>query len=524
MPLIPKSDRHQLQMMSLEDMVDENSVARLVDAYCMSYEAESLGFVVKGKSHEGRPAFSADTLIRIYLYGCMHKLRSSRDLDRACRTNVELWWLTGSQMPCYKTIADFRKDNKAGFRNLFKHFREFCRLLKLYGEDTVAIDGAKFRAQNSKKNNYNKRKVKQHQEYIEEQTNHYLQELDKADQDESDMEVKDIKKKLDALKSRKEKYDELNKQLEQGEDLQISTTDPDARAIPLQFNIVQMAYNIQSIVDDKHSLIADYQVTNENDMNALSSAAIQGKEAFELSQDDMLTVLADKGYYNAEEIDICHENNIDTLVSPRDRSNSKKDKRFQKKQFKYISEKDVYVCPQGNELSSNGKYYQQIASRKKPYTFKRYTIKYSICSVCPYAEPCAGGKLKQSQGRSIERSEFADALDHNNEQVALRRNEYRRRQSIVEHPFGTIKRGWGYTYTLLKTIPKVETEFSLIFLCYNFKRLVGILGFEGFKKALEAFFLTILNIWHSIQAHNENYLLIPVTNHGAGCNRVGIIL
>ncbi len=291
MPIIPNTDRNQLQMMSLEDMVDEQSMARLIDAYCMSYDAESLGFVVKGKSHEGRPAFSADTLIRIYLYGYLHKLRSSRDLDRACRTNVELWWLTGSQMPCYKTIADFRKDNKTGFRNLFKHFREFCRMLKLFGEDTVAIDGSKFRAQNSKKNNYNKKKVEQHQEYIREQTEQYLDELDKADKDESKMEVKDIKKKLDQLKVRKAKYDSLERQLNQSDELQISTTDIDSRATPLHMNIVQMAYNVQSIVDDKHNLILDYEVTNKKDLDQLSGLAGKAKEAMEMTEDNMLTVL-----------------------------------------------------------------------------------------------------------------------------------------------------------------------------------------------------------------------------------------
>ena len=524
MPIIPNSDRHQLQMMCLDDLVGEDSMVRLIDLYSSTYDAETLGFVVKGKCHEGRPAFAADTLIRIYLYGYLHKLRSSRELERACRTNVELWWLTGSQMPCYKTIADFRKENRTGFRNLFKHFREFCRALKLFGEDTVAIDGSKFRAQNSKKNNFNKRKVKQHQDYIQEQTEHYLEELDKADESGSDLEVNDIKKKLDKLKERKEKYDSLEEQLDQNDELQISTIDPDARAIPLQFNIVQMAYNIQSITDDKHSLVADYEVTNQNDMNALSSTAMQGKKAFELTQDDMLTVLADKGYYNGEEIEKCHENNIDTLVSPRDRTNTKKDERFQKNKFKYDAEQDIYICPEGHQLKTNGKYYQQSSGRKNRYWFKRYTLKYSICSVCPYAKECAGGKLKQSQGKSIERSEYADATDHNNEQVAIRKNEYRRRQSIVEHPFGTIKRGWGFTYTLLKTIPKVETEFSLIFLCYNFRRLVTILGFEGLKEALQATFLAIFATWRLMDAHKKIDLLTPVICQTTSRGRVQIIL
>ena len=171
-----------------------------------------------------------------------------------------------------------------------------------------------------------------------------------------------------------------------------------------------------------------------------------------------------------------------------------------------------------------GKYYQQSSGRKNLYWFKRYTIKYSICSVCPYATECAGGKLKQSQGKSIERSEFADATEHNNQQVALRKNEYRRRQSIVEHPFGTIKRGWGFTYTLLKTIPKVETEFSLIFLCYNFRRLVTIMGFDGLKQALDGLFMTIFGIWCLIGAHKKIELFTPVMSQTSSHGRVSIIL
>ena len=184
------------------------------------------------------------------------------------------------------------------------------------------------------------------------------------------------------------------------------------------------------------------------------------------------------------------------MVAPKNTANSKKDERFQKNKFEYKEKKDIYICPEGHELTTNGRYYEQ--KRKgttKPYRFTRYTIKYSTCSNCPYAEACVGGKLKQSQGKSIERSEFADAMEHNNEQVAARRNEYKRRQAIVEHPFGTIKRNWGYTYTLLKSKEKVETEFSIIFLCYNLKRVMSILGLEGLKKALKGLLLRFLMVW-----------------------------
>ena len=517
MPLIANMDRNQIHMLCFEELVADDSMVRVIDAFCSSYNPMELGFETKGRSHEGRPAFSANALIRIYIYGYLNKLRSSRDLEKACRTNVELWWLTGYQIPCYKTIADFRKNNSTGFKNLFKHFRSFCKQLNLYGKDTIAIDSSKFRAQNSKKNNFNQKKIDQHLQYIESQNKHYLEELDLADAGESEMERQEIEGKLELLAHRKEKYESLDKELTASGELQISTTDRDARALPLHMNIVEVAYNVQTAVDDKHNLIVNYGVTNCKDNDALAPMALEAKAALDMEDEEILTVLADKGYYTGEQLEVCHQNNIDTLVAPRLKGNCDKDARFQKNKFHYAAEDDVYICPEGNELITNGNYYSQ-KGRRKESRFKRYTLKYSTCSTCPFAEECVGGRLKNSQGKVIQRYEFEDAIDHNNEQVALRRNEYKRRQAIVEHPFGTIKRQWSFTHTLLKTKEKVETEFSIIFLCYNLRRLMSILGQNGLKKALIHKVFHIFTFWRAVACQIDNILLGYVNNYSE-CER-----
>lgn len=517
MPVIPNMDRNQIHMLCFEELVSEESMVRVIDAFCSTYKPQDLGFEVKGLSQEGRPAFSADTLIRIYIYGYLNKLRSSRELERACRLNIELWWLTGYQVPCYKTIADFRKNNRLGFSNLFKHFRGFCKQLELYGKDTVAIDGSKFRAQNSKKNNFNQKKIEQHLQYIESQNEHYLKELDKADAAVSKMDRKEIEDKLESLAARKEKYESLDKELKASGELQISTTDPDARALPLHMNIVEVGYNVQTAVDDKHNLIVNYEVTNCKDNDTLSSMAIEAKSALDLGPDEILTALADKGYYTGEQLEKCHQNNVDTLVSPKKNGNSKKDARFQKNKFEYAIEADVYICPEGKALKTNGNYYSQ-KGRRKVSRFKRYTLKHSTCKQCPFAKQCVGGRLNKGHGKVIQRYEFEDAMDHNNEQMALRKNEYKRRQAIVEHPFGTIKRQWSFTHTLLKTKEKVETEFSIIFLCYNLRRVMSILGQKGLKKALNHIFLHILTCWRSMSGVSDKYLYELVTIRG-GCQR-----
>jgi len=273
MELSPNTDRDQIFMTSLDMMVDQQSIVRLIDVFLDCINTEELPFI-KHKSHTGRPAFPNRVLIGIYVYGYLNRVRSSRQLEKACKTNVEMFWFNKNLKPCYKTIANFRKDNAKGFRKLFVAFRDFCRDIDLYGKEVIAIDGSKFRGQNSMKNNYNIRKINKHLDYIENQQKEYLESLDTNDIDED---------KLKKLKERRTKYENLKEQLDETDETQISTVDPDTRALPLHMRIVQVGYNLQSVVDDKHNLIVDYEVTNKNDHRALAPMALKAKVAFGLS-------------------------------------------------------------------------------------------------------------------------------------------------------------------------------------------------------------------------------------------------
>lgn len=475
MKQLDKSDRNQLKMRSLDMLVSQDSEVRVIDCFLDFALAEDIGFKVNRNQQTGRPAYPVRTLLGVYIYGYLHKVRSSRDLQKACEINAELWWLIHEQKPSYKTISNFRKDNQSAFKNLFKLFREFCKKLELFGRDTVAIDGTKIRGQNSRKNNFNINKINRHLEYVENQEE-YLNNLDLQD---------DIEDKLKKIKIRKSKYESLKANLEESGERQISTTDPDAKSLPLNMNMVEIGYNIQSAVDDKHNLIVEYDVTNTTDINALGSMAIRSKEALEIKADEKLTILADKGYYKGEQIHMCHQENLDTLIAPLIREDKKKAAHVRKSSFAYDIDSNQYICPNNKRLSYQATYPRRKGG-KTVGEFDRYTIKYTTCINCPFFKECVTpSQQKSSQGRSIDRCVYELAREKNNEQFNARKTEYKKRQAIVEHPFGTIKRQWGMYYTLLKTKPKVTTEISIIFLCYNFRRAMSILGREGLKKAFK---------------------------------------
>lgn len=509
MKKIPVIDRDQLRMTSFDMMVDESSVVRVLDVFLDWSMDQKLAFKVS-KQRTGRPAFPLRTLLGIYIYGYLHRIRSSRDLEKACRNNIEMMWLIRGQKPCYKTIADFRKNNRKGFRNLFKAYRDFCIRLNLYGKKVLAIDGSKFRAQNSMKNNYTEKKIDRHLDYIETKQEAYLADLDEEDRVLAKKKPEAFER-LKQLADRKLKYQELKRQLKNTDETQLSTVDPDARSLPLHMRIVEVGYNLQSAVDDKHNLIVEYEVTNKNDSNALAPMAVKSKEALGLNEDKGMTVLADKGYHKAQQLKDCHDQNIKTVVAiPRKpkQTDRSKPEFLRKENFKYSKRTDSYRCPNGKILQKQGRY-----RRSNHTSFDRYTIKNSICKTCPYYDGCISpSNRKSSQGRYIDRYLNDDAVLKNKRTVARNKLLYKRRQAIVEHPFGTIKRGWGYTYTLMKTMPKVETEFSIILLCYNLKRTLSILGYEGLKEALNGLKLKFLDVRRVMAAVSINvFWSQPVT-------------
>lgn len=501
MKQITSIDRDQIQFTSLDMMVTEDSMVRLIDVFLDFACGYDLGFQ-SNKQVTGRPSFPSRTLLGIYIYGYLNRTRSSRSLAKSCVTNIELMWLIKGHKPCYKTIANFRKDNRQAFGKLFKLYRSFCINLDLYGKEVIAIDGSKFRAQNSMKNNFNQKKIDRHLEYIDKKEQEYLDSLDEQDKATTIV----THERLAQLSKRKIKYESLKDKLEQSEETQISTVDPDARALPLHMRIVEVSYNLQSSVDDKHNLIVDYEITNKNDSRALAPMAIKSKGALGLRDDEKLIVLADKGYHSGVQMEACHDHNIETVVAiPRKptQTDRSKPEYLHKDKFDYDPDSDTYTCPTGQVLNKQGRY-----ARKNNVKFDRYTIKNSKCKLCKHYELCISpGNRRSSQGRYIDRYLTDKAVLRNRLNVANNKALYKRRQAIVEHPFGTIKRAWGFTYTLMKTQPKVETEFTLIMLCYNLRRTMSILGIEELKKAFKRAFYSIFTVRSYIQAQRIKFLV-----------------
>jgi transposase len=493
MSIIAGIHRKQTQIYCLDDAVDKNSEARLIDAFVNWINLDEYRFVTKGKTKEGHPAYDVKDLLKLYFYGYLNKTRSSRRLQWLCKTNIEVKWLINGLIPSHTSISTFRKDNGKQFIKVFRAFNKFLRNQDVFDKNTVATDGSKFRAQNSKKNNYNQKKIKQHLDYIDKQTNKFLEDLERNDNEESENTFHNIKKniaaKLNELQKRREKYESLDQQIQkahaQGQ-TQISTTDEDARALPKKMNIVEVSYNIITTVEAKNKFITNFEVTNKHDTYALSTAGRKARIALGLDINHHLIQLADKGFDTGYELKQCADHNIDTIVAPKKRVSPFKSKEFNKDKFIYNKDEDYYSCPQGKILKTNGNYYKRNHGLlRKSYRVKRYVLPFNICNACPHKLDCAGNaNISKSKGRYIERSEYQDYVDNNIERVKNNKDLYRKRQQIVEHPYGTIKRQWGYDYTLLKRMKNVSGEFAIIFTVYNLRRAISIFGVQELIKRL----------------------------------------
>jgi transposase len=496
MKIIQGTSRHQIQFSSLDDQVVADNPVRILDAFVEKLDPIAIGLSKPGTitrqgmkqpqtNPGGAPRFNDMVLLKLYLYGYLNKIRSSRKLEQECYRNMELRWLMQELVPNYHTIADFRKNHSTALKNLFKLYVQFLDELNLLGKQTIAIDGSKFRAVNSSKNNYNQRKINKHQSMIEEKADKYLKELDELDKDETDdpgpsYRKEEVEAALQRLTQRNIKYDALQQQLDSTEEKQISTSDADSRALIINKNIVEISYNTQSAVDAKHNLFVHAEATNTNDGKALHRAALQAKENMSLTKEDALDVLSDKGYHTGAELQECHDNNIETYVAFKEQPSVKHlQKEFLSTQFVYNKERDSYTCPAGETLTSLGTWhYKKGEAGETSYRFKTYRT--AACKSCTLKKHCT--KLNK---RIIHRSEYQDAVERNNENIRNNPDYYKRRQSICEHPFGTIKRQWGYTYTLMKGLQKVNGEMNLIMLVYNIKRTLSILGFEKLMQALQ---------------------------------------
>jgi transposase len=468
----------------IDEMIPDDAEVRMIDLFVDSLPLKELGFLENTPTEEGRPMYHPRDLFKLYVYGYLNRIRTSRLLERECTRNIELIWLLKGLRPCFRTIAGFRSTNPELFRNTFKHFVNKLNKSNFFGKKTVAIDSSKFRAVNSKKNNFNQRKIDRQINYIENKVNEYVKELD--NEDLSDNKRATIENKINKQRQNKRKYRRIEKQLQESGLDQISTTDPEARTMILHGSVIEVAYNTQTIADDKHNLIVDYQVTNSNDRKALHPMSLKAKASLNVKE---LTVLADKGYHNGEQLAACEKDHIKSFVSPPEipRSSDIPTPEFYGENFMFNSKTNTYTCPEGHQMTTTNKWYHK-KYEKSVTRVKHYTT--GKCVNCEMRQWCT----KNPKGRVIERSEYAGAVERNNKRVKKNTETYSKRQQIIEHVFGTIKRQWGFDHILLKGITKNDGEFGLIYLIYNFRRVMNILGVKKLKSWLKTiFFVTLSN-------------------------------
>lgn len=480
MPYIKGIDRNQVQMFPelLDDLINEENPVRVIDAFIDSLGMVKLEFTNSVCRGPGAPSYDPKDMAKLYLYGYMNGIRTSRKLERATYTNVEVMWLIKKLHPDFKTIADFRKQNKPQIKQLFKEFNLLCKDWGLFGGELVAVDGTKLRADNSKKNNYNKKKIERQLKYINEKIDTYLNALDDGDRDAEEtpkLNLEEIQKKIDELNERKSFYTDLEEQLKARNCNEISTTDPDSRMMDNKKNGLEVNYNVQTAVDEKNKLILATEVTNNpSDQGQLNDMAQLAKETLGIDEKATLEVVADKGYYQAEDLKACDDNNTLTYVTHQLYSNGTGNPEYYSDKFKYDPDKDIYICPQS-----------QILSRTKPRKDDPERVKYKnykACSKCPNRDLCT----KSKKGRVVSRSSNQDFLDTVDARTVQNMDKYLKRQMIVEHPFGTVKRTMNAGYFLTRGLESVKAETDLIFLAYNMKRVINILGVSEIIRRIEA--------------------------------------
>src|SRR6202030_1703015 len=474
---IEGEDRTQVSLLPacLEDYVEAENPVRVVEAFVEGLDLDALGFVGVDPAATGRPAYRPAVLLKLYIYGYLNRIQSSRRLEREAQRNVELMWLTGRLMPDFKTIANFRKDNGLAIRKVCRQFIVLCRRLNLFSEAIVAIDGSKFKAVNNRDKNFTDNKLNKRMEQLEESIGRYLAELDRADREPTlvtEGRVSRLKEKVATVKAHMEQLKQIGQQLREAPDGQVSLTDPDARSMATSGRGTGMVgYNVQTAVDTKHHLIVAHEVTNVgHDRTQLASMAKQARSA--TGKED-LTVVADRGYFKGPEILECDQAGMTPLVPKPLTSNSKADGRFDKRDFVYIAEDDEYRCPAGQRAI------KRFTTIEHGMTLHKYWS--SACPKCPLKAQCTTGDY-----RRIARWEHEAVLEAMQERLDQQPDAMQLRRQTVEHPFGTLKAWMGSTHFLTKRLPRVNTEMSLHVLAYNLKRVMRIMGIRPLMQAMRA--------------------------------------
>ena len=461
-------NRDQLSIpICLDDMILANSEVRAIDAIVSSMDIQSMGFTYSETKETGRKPYSPVDMFKLYSYSYFNGIRSSRKIERECYRNIEVMWLINELRPDFKTIADFRKNNKKQIKAAFQRFSLICDELGLVGKEMVAVDGSKFRANNSRLAYHSEKKIQKKIEHYHRTAEQYLSLLDSCDNEEENsagtsLSREELEAKIDRINKRLTELEGLKEQVKENGSLY--TTDPDSRMMKTSSGI-DICHNVQIAVDDKNHLVVAVDVTSDAvDKEQFHNIAHQVKEQMGV---DTITALADKGYYSASEFAKCKEDGTIPIVSKADHAHTAATNEYGKSQFRYDEENDGYICPQGHLLKA----YKPRKENAKFAGYKRYR-NFEACSKCSVRSKCSNSK----EGRTIQDGPFQRYAD----EVDRRTNElidmYKSRKQLVEHPFGTVKRAFGFSYFLTRGTESVKTESLMHFLAYNMKRTINIIG------------------------------------------------
>ena len=474
-------DRKQVFFTTLEDLLPKDSFAKVIDVFVDHLPMEELGFNLIRLNKEGNEPYHPKDMLKLLIYGQRFGIRSANQLARQCEINVEVKWLLAGLRPSPRKICYFRHNDEAAIK---KAHRYFVRLLKdwsLVTGELMALDSTKVRGQNSLKNNFNQKKINRHLEYIDNKMEEYLDTLEIAEQKKKPKKERQaIEDKIEELENRRAKYEEIQEQVSASNDGQVSTTDPDSRAVIKHRNIVEVGYNIQTMVDAKHMFIVDIYAGGVTDRSDLGVAARRAQDLLEV---DKIDLLADAGYHNGADIAYCERRGIRTFIPPSNQ-HYQKEEGFRKSDFIYEKEKDVYICPDGQTLKHELTYKKQNSKRK--YRVKRYGT--PMCEGCPQRERCT----TSAAGRKIERPNHQPHVERNDSRVRRYRDYYRLRQQIVEPVFGVLKRQWHFDHLLLRRRKHVETEVTIAALTWNLMRLTNLKGIKWLEKAMKMAFFPFL--------------------------------
>jgi transposase len=503
MKFIQGHNRTQINLfpVSLDQSIDPDNEVRIIDLFVDSLSIKDYGFRMDFVEN-GRPAYHPADLLKLFIYGYMNKIRTTRDLEKECKRNIEVMWLLKCLKPDHNTISNFRQGNQKAIKKVFRATVQIAKHFDLIGGKLIAGDSTKLRAQNSKKNNFNQAKIDRHVAYIDNKLEEYTRALAENDGDNKQVIEEEIKKQQD----RKDNYRNIERQLKESGETQISISDPESRQIMIRNNITEVAYNLQTTVDSKNNIPIDYKVTNQNDSKAMGDMVRRAKSILRTNE---FTVLYDKGFHTGSELKTAQDLGIETIVAiPGVPSTSQApNHEYNYEYFRYDTQEDTYTCPEDQVLRTNGKRYKELTSSGNVILFKQYKTK--ACKLCRARSECTRSKT----ARLIHRSEFAEYYEVNRRNYEEKEHLYKRRQAIVEHHYGTLKRQWGFSYILTKKgIGRASSDVGFMFIAYNLRRIGNILTRDRLKEYLRILlspFLVVSDLFRDNLRQSSGYIYNP---------------